>query len=65
MACQKKIKNATRHVLKSLGGSVGDPDPHVFGPSRSNSQRSGSGSFPFLIKTEYKVLAGNFYKKKI
>ncbi len=36
-------------------GSVGDPDPqdpHVFGPpgSGSNSQRYGSGSFPFFIK---------------
>ncbi len=27
----------------SVPGSVGDPDPHVFGPP-------GSGSFPFLIK---------------
>jgi hypothetical protein len=27
--------------------SVGDPDPHVFGPFGSISQRSGSGSFPF------------------
>jgi hypothetical protein len=40
--------------------SVGDPDPHVFGPpgSGSISQRfgsgSGSGSFPFLIN----VLSG-------
>jgi hypothetical protein len=34
--------------------SVGDPDPHVFGPpeSRPISPRngSGSGSFTFLIK---------------
>ncbi len=32
--------------------SVGDPDPqvpHVFGSSGAISQRSGSGSFPFLI----------------
>jgi hypothetical protein len=36
----------------SLSTSVGDPDPHVFGPpgSRSIRQRSGSESFPFLIK---------------
>ena len=40
--------------------SVGDPDPHVFGPPRSGSgsisQRCGygSGSFPFLIN----VLSG-------
>ncbi len=36
--------------------SVGDPDPHVFGPSGSGSiaQRYGSGSFPFHIK----VLSG-------
>jgi hypothetical protein len=36
--------------------SVGDPDPHVFGPPESVTQRygSGSGSFPFLIK----VLSG-------
>jgi hypothetical protein len=32
--------------------SIGDPDPHVFGPpgSGSISQRPGSRSFPFLIK---------------
>jgi hypothetical protein len=32
--------------------SVGDPNPHIFGPSGSGSisQRYGSGSFPFLIK---------------
>jgi hypothetical protein len=30
-------------------GSVGDPDPHVFVPPGSVSQRYGSGSFPFLI----------------
>jgi hypothetical protein len=37
-------------------GNVGDPDPHVFGPSGSGSisKRYGSGSFPFLIK----VLSG-------
>jgi hypothetical protein len=31
-----------------------DPDPHVFGPPGSVSQRYGSGSFPLLIK----VLSG-------
>ncbi len=44
--------------LHVLTGSVGDPDPHVFGPPGSGtiSQRygSGSGSIPFLIK----VLSG-------
>ena len=34
--------------------SIGDLDPHVFGPSGSVSRRSGSGSFSFLIK----VLSG-------
>ncbi len=37
---------------KIPGTSVGDPEPHVFGPpgsgSGSISQRCGSGSFPFL-----------------
>ncbi len=35
-----------------LRNSVGDPDPHVFGPSVSGSisQTYGFGSFPFLKK---------------
>jgi hypothetical protein len=55
--------------------SVGDPDPHVFGPpgSGSISQRYGSGfgSFPFLIKVlselkdclRNKISSRNFSKK--
>jgi hypothetical protein len=37
--------------MTSVVDRVGDPVPHVFGPPRSgsNSQRYGSGSFPFLI----------------
>jgi hypothetical protein len=36
---------------KNVFTSVGDPDPHVFGPGfGSISQRSGSGSFTFLKK---------------
>jgi hypothetical protein len=50
-------------------GSVGDPDPHVFGPPRSGSG-SGSGSFPFLINVlsglkkclQNKILPQNFSK---
>jgi hypothetical protein len=45
-------------TFKPRGNSVGNPDPHVFGPPKSGSisQRYGSwsGSFPFLIK----VLSG-------
>ena len=39
-------------LIVRLSGSVGDPDPHVLGPSGSTSQRygSGSGNFLFLIK---------------
>jgi hypothetical protein len=35
-----------------VDGSVGDPDPHLFGPPGSISQGygSGSGSFPFSHK---------------
>jgi hypothetical protein len=40
-----------RKVLLELPTSVGDPDPHVFGPPGSGS---GSGSFPFPIN----VLSG-------
>jgi hypothetical protein len=38
--------------------NIGDPDPDIFGPpgSGSISQRYGSGSFPFLIRSE-KMLA--------
>ncbi len=53
-------------LVLAAGGtasSVGDPDPHVFGPpgSGSISQRYGSGSFSFLIK----VLSGLKDFKKI
>jgi hypothetical protein len=52
----------TSHLLKHINikeTSVGDPDPHVFGPPGSGfiCRRSGSGSFPFLIK----VLSGPKY----
>ncbi len=35
---------------KSYRTSVGDPDPHVFGPTRSGFISQRYGSFPFLIK---------------
>jgi hypothetical protein len=62
--CQlEQVKADSRELiihLRLVRSSVGDPDPHVFGPSgsRSISQRygsgSGSGSYPFLIN----VLSG-------
>jgi hypothetical protein len=52
----KKMVKKKRGMKPSSLGSVGDPDPHVFGPPGSVfiRQRCGSGSFPFLIK----VLSG-------
>jgi hypothetical protein len=66
-----------QNVCYFLGSSVGDPDPHVFGPpvSGSMSQRYGSdsrfGSFSFLIEVlsglkdylQNKVLTQNFSTK--
>jgi hypothetical protein len=69
---------AKETLLITVPHSVGDPDPepdldtHVFGPPRSGSisQRSGSGSFTFLIKVlsglkrclQNKILTQNFGK---
>jgi hypothetical protein len=55
---------------KDIFCSVGDPepDPHVFGPPGTGftSQRSGSGSFPFLIMCEImpekNILTPNFIR---
>jgi hypothetical protein len=48
------MSNGSLGFLVAESSSVGDPDPHVFGPPGSGSTslryRSGSGSFPFLIK---------------
>ncbi len=40
--------NAGKRYFLWLFFSVGDPDPHVFGPSGFDRQRYGSGSFPLL-----------------
>jgi hypothetical protein len=47
------LRTEVRYIEKNSVGD-GDPDPHVFGPPESGSiskgYKSGSGSFPFLIK---------------
>jgi hypothetical protein len=46
-----RSQNESRIMMENFV-SVGDPDPHVFGPPESGpiSPRNGSGSFTFLIK---------------
>jgi hypothetical protein len=66
---------STKELIRKMVNSVGDPDPHVFGPPGSGfiSQRYRSGyrSFHFLIKAlsglklclQNKILTQNFSKK--